>query len=170
MRVGYPPNYRLWPLSPGLLGGIDPSRKYFITQAAVLTCIVPVLRDEEEGRKRHPLQIISVTNRSRFCNPNRANPPSLSLLLFHLFPRNNYHRRDVDFSSRINVPFTFVLSGHNSFSLFASSPFFHWDESENEISNVREIRTPAAKTFGAASPLTPSVDSRNNKFFSNWLF
>lgn len=81
VRVGYPPNYRLWPLSPGLLGGIDPSRKYFITQAAVLTCIVPVLRDEEEGRKRHPLQIISVTNRSRFCNPNRANPNLLPLPL-----------------------------------------------------------------------------------------
>lgn len=66
-RVGYPPITGT-PLasSLSLLGGIDPSGKYFITQTAVLTCIVPVLRNGEAEKKRQPLQIISVTNRLHF--------------------------------------------------------------------------------------------------------
>ena len=82
-RVGYPPNYQLpsgFFFSCLCSGGIDPSWKYFITQTAVLTCIVPVVLVENERRERkktkdtQPLRIISVTNRLRLCAP--ANLPS----------------------------------------------------------------------------------------------
>jgi len=72
LRVEWPTPQLLAPLWPRLryVRWDRPSRNYFITQTAVLTCIVPLLPTRE------PLQIISVTNRLHFP---RA---PFSLLLF----------------------------------------------------------------------------------------